>query len=275
METFLPAPDTIIRNAYSHGVYDDSGLASIANSRELLLREHVISCLYWAGGVDPLQADMLHRVDEVLSTRAARDAYMAHYRYWGQHMTQARLEGLAVKKERRDFIIPDAKICPPLYFYPTVALDFVAKNYLPGTLAVLRNHPQDRSCGAYAPLYDRAAIRAREVICLLAIFEEHARERAVLSDYCLLLDRTIFTVFALAPVLSLGMPRTFGEFVRHSILSITAYFYTRAKTIRACFQELPPCYYDELLGCLAELSNLKPRVTPYYREDDDYLDAAS
>ena len=128
--------------------------------------------------------------------------------------------------------------------------------------------------GAYAALYDKAAIRAREVICLLAIFEEHARDRAVLSDYCLLLDRTIFTVFALAPVLSLGMPRTFGEFVRHSILSISAYFYTRAKTIRACFQELPPCYYDELLECLAELSNLKPRVTPYYREDDDYLGAA-
>ena len=275
METFLPAPDTIIRNAYSHGVYDHSGLASIANSRELLLREHVISCLYWAGGVDPLQADMLHRVDEVLPTPAARDAYMAHYRCWGQQMTQARLEGLAVKKEMRDFIMPDAKICPPLYFYPTVALDFVAQNYLPGTFAVSKDRPQDRSYGAYAALYDKAAIRAREVICLLAIFEEHAREREILSDYCLLLDRTIFTVFALAPVLSLGMPRTFGEFVRHSILSITAYFYTRAKTIRACFQDLPPCYYDELLEGLAELSNLKPRVTPYYREDDDFLDAAS
>jgi len=30
-----------------------------------------------------------------------------------------------------------------------------------------------------------------------------------------------------------------------------------------------------LLEGLAELSNLKPRVTPYYREDDDFLDAAS
>ena len=178
METFLPTAETVVRNAYSNGVYDHSGLATIANSRELLLREHLMSCLYWAGGEDPLQADFLHRVDEVLPTREARDAYMAHYRLWGQHMTQARLEGLAVKKEMRDFIMPDAKICPPLYFYPTVALDFVAQNYLPGTFAVWRDLPLDRSYGAYAPLYDRAAIRAREVICLLAIFEEHAREQA-------------------------------------------------------------------------------------------------
>ena len=81
METFLPTAETVVRNAYSYGVYDHSELASVANSRELLLREHVLTCLYWAGGENPLEADLLHRVDEVLPTRAARDAYRAHYRY--------------------------------------------------------------------------------------------------------------------------------------------------------------------------------------------------
>ena len=97
----------------------------------------------------------------------------------------------------------------------------------------------------------------------------------MLFEYSLLLERTLFTMIALMPVVRLGMPQKFTEFVRQSIFSIAAYFYGQAKTMRACFGALPPCYYDELLEGLAELSNLKPRVTPYYREDDDFLDAAS
>jgi hypothetical protein len=141
-------------------------------------------------------------------------------------------------------------------------------------LAGWRDHPQERFQGEYAALYNKAAIRGREVICLLGIFAEHARGQAVLSEYCLFLDRTIFTMFALAPVLRLGMPHEFGEFVRQSVLSIAVYFYSRAKIISGHFEELSPCYYDELLESLAELSKLMPRLRAFREEDDDYLGAA-
>jgi hypothetical protein len=85
METFLPTAEKVLRNAYPSGVLDHCGLASIANSRELLVREHVLTILYWYDGEDPLQSDLLHRRDEILPTRKARDAYMAHFRMWGQH----------------------------------------------------------------------------------------------------------------------------------------------------------------------------------------------
>ena len=96
----------------------------------------------------------------------------------------------------------------------------------------------------------------------------------MLSDYSLLLDRTLFTIIALNPVLRLGMPEKFGEFVRQSLFSFALYFYSQAETIRACFQEIPACYYDELLEGLSELCNLKSRVTPYSADDDDFLGAA-
>jgi len=97
----------------------------------------------------------------------------------------------------------------------------------------------------------------------------------VLSDYWLLFDRTIFTIIALNPVLRLGMPEEFGEFVRQSLFSIAAYFYSQAETIRACFEDIAPCYYDQLLEGLSELCNLKPRVTAYVPEDDgDFSGAA-
>ena len=51
----------------------------------------------------------------------------------------------------------------------------------------------------------KTAVRAREVICLLGIFLEHAHEDVVLSDFCQHFDRTIFTIIALNPVLRLGM----------------------------------------------------------------------
>jgi len=275
METFLPTSEKVLRNAYPNGVLDHCGLASIANSRELLVRDHTLTVSYWYNGEDPFQADLLRRRDEILTTCKARDAYRSHFRMWSQHMTQARLEGLAVKKETKDYIMPSAKVCPPIYFYPTVALNFLAQNYLPEVFAVYQKCPQESQHGARAALYDKAAIRAREAICLLGIFLEHAEEDTMLFEYSLLLERTLFTMIALMPVVRLGMPQNFTEFVRQSIFSIADYFYGQAKTMRACFGALPPCYYDELLECLAELCNLKPRVTPCCREDDDdYLDAA-
>jgi hypothetical protein len=264
----------VIRSAFAHGVYDHPGLASVGASRELLLREHLISCLYWFAGQDPFQSHLLRRRDEVLPTRAAREAYLAHFRMWGQHMTQARFEGLAIRKGTRDFVRPDAIVTPPMFFYPTIGIGFIAQNYLPEILATWQKYPQERHPGVYGRLYDKTAVRAREVICLLGILLEHAREDAMLSEYCLLFDRTIFTLIALNPILRLGLPENFGEFVRQSLFSITLYFYSEAKTIRACFEEVPPCYYDELLEGLSELCNLKPRVTPYIQEDDDFLGAA-
>jgi hypothetical protein len=182
METFLPASEKVLRDAYSRGVLDHCGLASVANSHELLIREQVLTVLYWYNGEDPLQSDLLHRRDEVLPTLKARDAYMGHYRMWGQNMTQARLEGLAVKKDMRDYIMPGAKVCPPTYFYPTIVLDFLAQNYLPGVFTLFQNCPQESHDGVYAPLYDKAAIRAREAICLLGIFLEHAHEEPMLFE---------------------------------------------------------------------------------------------
>jgi len=275
METFLPKAETVLRNAYSYGVYDQPCLTSVCASRELLLREHVLTCLYWFGGQDPLQTDLIRRRDEVLPTRAAREAYLSHFRTWGQMMTQARIEGLAVRKGIREFIRPDATVTPPSFFYPTIGLDFIAQNYLPARCATWQKYPQEPNHGVYGPLYDKTAVRAREVICLLGIFLEDAREEVVLSDYWLLFDRTIFTIIALNPVLRLGMPEEFGEFVRQSLFSIAAYFYSQAETIRACFEDIAPCYYDQLLEGLSELCNLKPRVTAYVPEDDgDFSGAA-
>jgi hypothetical protein len=275
METFLPKPETVLRNSYSYGVYDHPGLVSVCGSRELLLREHLISCLYYFDGQNPLQPELLYRRDEVLPTLQSREAYLAHFRMWGQNMKQARIEGLAIRKGIREFIMPNATIIPPMYFYPTIGLDFVAQNYLPGICTTWQKYPQESHPGIYGGLYDKAAVRAREVICLLAIFLEHAQEEAVLSDYCLLLDRTLFTIIALTPVLRLGMPSKFCEFVRNSLFTITPYFYAEAETIRAAFEEIPPCYYDQLLEGLSELCNLKPRVTPYVPEEgDDYSGVA-
>lgn len=273
METFLPQAETVLRNAYSYGVYDNRDLASASTSRELLLREHLLTCLYWFGGQDPLHIQLLHRRDEVLPTRKERVAYLAHFRMWGQNMSQARIEGLAVRKGIRDFIRPDATVTPPPFFYPTIGLDFLAQNYLPSICTTWQKYPQEHHHGAYGPLYDKTSVRAREVMCLLGIFLEHAREEVVLSDYCLLFDRTLFTIIALNPVLRLGMPEEFGEFVRQSLFSIALYFYSQAETIRACFEEIAP-YYDQLLEGLSELCNLKPRVTPYRPDDDDFSGAA-
>ena len=170
METFLPKAETVMRNAYSDGVYDHPGLTSVCASRELLLREHVATCLYWFGGQDPLQTHLFHRRDEMLPTPAERAAYRAHFRSWGQNMTQARIEGLAVRKGIREYIRPGSTVKPPAYFYPTIGLDFVMQNSLPEKCATWQKYPQEQHTGVYGRLYDQTAIRAREVICLLTIF---------------------------------------------------------------------------------------------------------
>lgn len=182
METFLPKAETVLRNAYSYGVYDDHGLASVCASRELLLREHLITCLYWFGGQNPLQTNLFRRCNELLPTRAARNAYLAHFRMWGQNMTQARIEGLAVRKGIRDFIRPDAKVTPPSFFYPTIGIDFLAQNYLLGICTSWRKYPQEPHHGVYGPLYDKTAVRAREVMCLLGIAATSSSKRMMAID---------------------------------------------------------------------------------------------
>jgi hypothetical protein len=274
METFLAKAETVLRNAYSSGVYDHPGLASICSSREVLLREHLLTCLYWFAGQDPLGIDLLQRRDDVLPTCAAREAYRLHFRMWGQNMTQARVEGLAIRKGIRDFVRPDATISPPPFFYPTIGIGFITQNYLPGICDMWQKYPQEHHHGVYGRLYDKTAVRAREVICLLGIFLEHAQEDPMLEEYCLLFDRTLFTIIALNPVLLLGMPEKFGEFVRQSLFSFAFYFYSEAKTICAAFEEIPNYYYEQLLEGLSELCNLKPRVTPYTRANDDFLGTA-
>jgi hypothetical protein len=47
METFLPTSEKVLRNAYPNGVLDHCGLASIANSRELLIRDHTLTVSFW------------------------------------------------------------------------------------------------------------------------------------------------------------------------------------------------------------------------------------
>ena len=275
METFLPRAETVLRNAYSSGVYNDPGLASACASRELLIREHVVTCLYWFEGQDPLQTHLLQRRDEVLPTRAARDAYRKHYLVWGQNMAQARIEGHAIRKGIRDFVRPHPTVRPPMYFYPTIGLAFLTQNYLPGISDAWLKCPQEHHQGVYARLYDEAAMRAREVACLLGIYLEHAQEEIVLSEYRMLFDRALFTIIALMPAIRLGMPGEFCEFVRDSLFSFTPYFYAEAETIRDCFGEIPPRYYDELLEGLAALCNLKPRVTPYAPESDGNFSGAA
>ena len=75
METFLPTSEKILRTAYPNGVLDHCGLALIANSRELLVRDHTLTVSFWYNGEDPFQTDLFHRQDEILTTRKARDAY--------------------------------------------------------------------------------------------------------------------------------------------------------------------------------------------------------
>jgi hypothetical protein len=274
METFLPKAETVLRNAYSYGVYDHPALASASASRELLLREYIISCLYWHPEQDPLQTNFFLRRDEMLPTRAARETFRAHFRMWGQNMTQARIEGHAIRKGTREFVMPHASVTPPMYFYPTIGLDFLVQNYLPGMSDAWLKCPQEHHPRVYALLYHQAAVRAREVVCLLGIYLEHALEEPVLSDYRMLFDRALFTLIALMPVIRLGMPGEFCEFVRDSLFSFTSYFYSQADTICDAFIGLPRSYYNELLEGLSELCNLKPRVTPLNGEDDDFLGAA-
>jgi hypothetical protein len=274
MDSFLPTFEGPLRLAYPLGTYGDPGLSSTCSSRELLLREHALTCLYWFPGQDPLHESLLQRVEDVLPGRIARKNYLKNYSHWGQRLSQARLEGMAIVKKDRDYIMPNEKVIPPLFYYPSVALDFVTENYLPGAAVALRKYREQESLKQAQQFYDRAAVRAREAVCLLGIYLEFT-QYADMSDSTCLLDRMIHTIIALNPVLRLGLPGRFGDFVRRSIVSIAQYFYEQKESVLSCMSDVPPEFYDDLAECLAELANLMMQIGPYRRLDDgEFLGAA-
>jgi hypothetical protein len=268
-----PARGTGVDTDLNQITYGHPGLASTCSSRELLLREHILACLYWFPCQDPLDKSLLHRVEDVLPTEAGQQSYLKHYRSWGRQMSQARLEGMAIAKKDRDYIMPNEEIIPPPYYYPTVALDFLSENYLPGAAIELRKHRQKESMGPVQPFYDRAAIRAREAACMLGVYLEYSQSEGVVDTSCLL-DRMIHTILALNPVLRLGMPYTFGDFVRRSMVSMAQYFYEQKQVILCCMSGVPPVFYDDLAECLAELANLMMQIGPYCPPENDGFTAA-
>jgi hypothetical protein len=273
MDSFLPIIEGPLRRAYPVGTYDHPGLSSTFSSRELLLREHLLTCLYWFPGQNPLRENLFQRVNDVLPTGPGRHAYLENYRSWGRQMAQARLEGLAIEKVANDYIMPNELVVPPAFFYPTVASTFIAEQYMPGAvLALPKEHWRD-SMGLGQPLYDRASVRAREAICLMGIYLEYAQHLQMV-EYSCLLDRMIHTLIALNPILRLGMPGLFGDFVRRSIVAMAQYFFGQKETMLACLSGIPPAFYDDLAECSAELANLMMQIGPYRApEKDDFLGA--
>jgi hypothetical protein len=255
-----------LRDAYGSGTFDHPALASTYSSDELLVREHAMTCLYWFGGRDPLNQELFQRIDDVLPTTLSHKTYLKHYRTWGQQMTQARLEDLAAPVKGQDFILPNSEITPPPFFYPLLALDFVSRHYRPDMAKLWGGHTHDDSLGCYRAQINKATIRGRELACLLGIYLEASQEDPFLLNYGLFLDRAIFTVLAFPPVVRLGMPRPFGNFVRQSMASLATYFFVNEKMVRGAFG-LPSFYYDQVLECAAELVNLLPYVSAYSAED--------
>jgi len=270
MDSFLPTFEGPLRLAYPLGTYGHPGLDSTCSSRELLLREHALTCLYWFPRQDPLGKNLLHRVDEVLTTETAKTSYLKHYRRWGQHMSQARLEGMVIPKKDRDFIMENEEIVPPPFFYCSVALDFLRENYLPESMLALRKYRQKESMGPVQRFYDQASARAREAACLLGVYLEYTQYAEIPESSCLL-DRMIYTIIALNPILRLGMPWKFGDFVRRSMVSLAQYTYEQKSAILSCMADVPPLFYDDLAECLAELANLMIYLGPYIAEDDNLL----
>lgn len=270
MESFLPTFQGTLQLAYPLGTYGNPGLDSTCSSRVLLLREHALTCSYWFSHLDPLGKNLFLRVDAVLPTETGRQAYLKQYRHWGRQMSQARLEGMAIPKQTRDFIMENEAIAPPPFFYCSVALDFLRDNYLPDSVLALRKHRHKESMGAAQRFYDRASARAREAACLLGVYLEYS-QYAGISDFSFLLERMIFTIIALNPVLRLGMPWKFGDFVRRSMVSLAQYTYEQQSGILSCMQDVPPLFYDDLAECLAELSNLMIHLGPYTAEGDNLM----
>jgi hypothetical protein len=273
MESFLPIIESSLRHAYPVGTYDHPGLSSTSSSRELLLREHLLTCLYWFPGQNPLGTDLIRRVEEVLPTESSQQAYLKHYRSWGRQMVQARLEGLAIAKTEKDYIMPNEQVIPPPFYYPTVVCNFVAEQYMPGAVLALRKDRRKDSWGQAQPLYDRASVRVREAICLVGIYLEQTQNLEIMESSCLF-DRIIHTLIALNPVLQLGMPPPFGDFVRRSVVSVAQYVYANKEAVLNCL-DVSPLFYDDLAECMAELANLMMQLGPYSPpEDDGFLGAA-
>jgi len=273
METFLPTFEGPLRRAYPFGTYGHPGLSSTSSCLQLLLREHALTSLYWFPEERPLGQSLFQRVDDVLPTKTGRRSYVKHYRFLGQQLSQARMEGMAIAKRDRDYIMPDEEIIPPPYYYPSVALDFLSEHYLPGAALRIQSQEQKESLGQVQRFYDRAAARAREAACLLGVYLEYTHHAEVLESCCLF-DRMIFTLFALNPVLRLGMPSAFGDFIRRSMVSMAQYVFEQKEMILSCMSEVPPLYYDDLAECLAELANLMMQIGPYRPLEDNGFETA-
>jgi hypothetical protein len=261
-----PANQARLLPAFRRGALDDPVLATTCANRDLLLREHALTCLYWFKGENPVRAHLLHRHDEVLPTKLTREQYLKHYAIWGQQISQARLEGLAIPVQEMDYIVANLGITPPPFHYPTVALDFVLCHYRPIAAGPWNCHVQDVSVGAFPAKINHATVRARELSCLLGIFIEASLQDPFLGNYTRFLERTFFALLAFNPVVRLGLPQPFGHFVRESVTSLAAYLYMNEEQLRGGF-DLPRSFYYQLLECIAELANLLPHIGACSSED--------
>jgi hypothetical protein len=263
---YQPRKQTPLRDAHPCGVYENPTIGVSFLNRELLLREHMITSLYWFGGKNPLHPNLFARLDDVLPTAPSRQGYLKHYRTWGQQMTQARIEGLAIPVQEKDYILPNAEIVPPPFHYSAIALSFILQHYGPDAPKLWCGYDQDDSLGYPPQKINKATVRVRELTCLLGIFLEACQEDVVLTNYSFFLERAIFALLAYNPVIRLGLPGPFGQFVSSSMWSLTAYFYQEETKIRAAC-DLPSSYLDQILECAAEFANLLPYVEAYSSED--------
>jgi hypothetical protein len=253
----------LLNNAYSHGTYENAELESTFASRELLLREHVLTSLYWFPGKNPLSPSMLGRVDEVLTDTQARNAYMEHYRNWGQQMRQAELEGMALSPGPSTYMRADSTIEIPKLHHPQLVLDFIAKNYTPGVVTSWGAYTQEAPREVWPKFCDRLVVRTREAVCQLGVFLEYATQDPSFSNYLRVMERALFTMLAINPVVRLGMPSEFSTNMRQSIYSFALYFYLHEDAIRKNFEKLPESHYSQLLECLSDMANLIPANRGY------------
>jgi hypothetical protein len=265
---FLPEPVIQGRlfNAFRHGVLDHPALAATSGGRDLLLEEHALTCLYWFAGEDPFGVDLLHRRDEVLPTKLTRNKYLKSYATWGRRLNQARIEGLAVPVRKKDYIIPNSGVNAPKYHYPTLALEFISHRYRPIRVGISGSHVQDIPVGPFPAKISKASIRVRESACLLGIFLESSLQDPLLENYTLFLERAFFALLGFNPVVRLGLRQPFGNFARESVASLAGYLYLHEAQLRAAFPFFST-YYDQLLECMGELTNLLTCVGVYYPED--------
>ncbi len=255
--------ENFLQKAYEFGTYDHAGLGSTFASRELLLREHVLTCLYWFPGKNPMSSHLMGRVDEVLPNAQARTAYLAHYKHWGQQMKQAEAEGMALRRGTSDFMRAGAPIEAPKMHHPQLVLDFITQNYSPGKVLSWQAFPQEAPRDLWPKFCDRLTVRTREAICQLGVFLEYAMEDPKYSDYLRIMERTLFTLMAVNPIVRLGMPPEFSVYMRQSVFSLTLYYYQYESDIRRNFKELPESYYSQLMESLSDMSNLIPANRGY------------